>query len=128
MGDSKSNEALLQIIRSGATIDEIMQYVTDNPSRAKRTKRNVLDIVYLTDQPLVSVPAQPWTNVVQDDEAVSHLVSAYFAWSHPTYPILDRDIFVREMKLSNVSSQFCSQFLVNAILCIGCVSHSLSSR
>ncbi|KAK5091504.1 hypothetical protein LTR05_001688 [Lithohypha guttulata] len=120
MGDSKSNEALLQIIRSGATTDEIIQYVNDNPPRAKRTRRNMLDIVSLIDQPLVRVPAQPWTDVVQDDEAVSHLVSAYFAWNHSTYPILDRDTFTREMKSKNLSSQFCSEFLVNAILCIGC--------
>ncbi|KAL4785793.1 hypothetical protein BJX76DRAFT_346816 [Aspergillus varians] len=35
-------------------------------------------------------------------------------------PWIDRDLFLRDMQSSNAGSQFCSQFLVNAILAVAC--------
>lgn len=67
------------------------------------------------------VPAKPWTTVTDDDDLVSHLVSLYFTWDYPFYAFVDRDILLKHMTKGNVNSDFCSPFLVNAILANACV-------
>lgn len=139
-GDTRIS-ALLNLIRSNASLTELKSYINEqlcrpqSPELAKahdeisrlheatsRTCRSVLDVKRLCDQPVSRVPAKPWTTVTDDDGLVSHLISLYFTWYHPCFPWMDRDIFIRDMKGGNVKSQFCSPFLVNAILAAGCVS------
>lgn len=125
--DARANEELLAIIRGGATTTEIAQYALDMSKRddksSKRTRSNIMDIVSLTDQPLFRVPAQPWTDVTDDDNAVSHLLSIYLSWQQHCYPVFDYEILIREMNSKQLASRYCSKFLVNAILALACVFH-----
>lgn len=126
--DARANEELLEIIRGGATTVEIAQHALDATGRsgssAKKTRSNVMDILSLTDQPLYRVPAQPWTDVTDDDDAVSHLLSIYLTWQQCCYPAFDPEILVREVRSQQLSSRYCSKFLVNAILTLACVIHT----
>ena len=88
-------------------------------------RRKVMDIHYLCDDAPCSVPAKPWTNVTQDADLVSHLVSLYFAWDWPLNAFLDQGVFLRHMACGDLESEFCSPFLVNAVLSNACVSSFL---
>jgi hypothetical protein len=83
-----------------------------------------MDIHFLCDEAPVQVPAQPWTTVTRDGELVSHLVSLYFAWDWPFSAFLDMGVFVKHMQKGVLGSEFCSPFLVNAVLSNACVSYS----
>lgn len=83
-----------------------------------------MDIHYLCDDAPFKVPAKPWTNVTEDNDLVSHLISLYFTWDYPFYSFLDCEVFVRHMAAGNLESEFCSPFLVNAVLANACVSFS----
>lgn len=124
--DNRSNEDLITTIRGGATMGMIAQHASDNTRRAKEFRRhlrdNTLSVNTLVDQPVVRVPAQPWTDVIEHDDAVSHLLSAYLTWQHSTYPSFDPGILVQEMNSKQIESRYCSKFLVNALLALGCVS------
>lgn len=85
-------------------------------------RSKVMDIHYLCDEAPVRVPAQPWTSVTDDADLVSHLVSLYFTWNYPFQGPLDREVFVRHMKSGDLRSEFCSPYLVNALLSNACVS------
>lgn len=88
-------------------------------------RRKVMDIHYLCDEAPCTVPADPWTKVTADEDLVSHLVSLYFAWDWPVSPFLDKEVFLRHMRRAEIGSEFCSPFLVNAVLSNACVSSSL---
>ena len=85
-------------------------------------RRKVMDIHFLCDDAPCKVPAKPWTSVTDDDDLVSHLVSLYFTWDYPFWAFLDRDVFLRHMAHGDLESEFCSPFLVNAVLANACVS------
>jgi hypothetical protein len=85
-------------------------------------RRRVMDMQFLCDDPPVRVRAKPWTIVTKDDDFVSHLLSLYFTWDYPFHGFLDRDVFLRHMTNDQVDSEFCSPFLVNALLANACVS------
>ncbi|KAL2830475.1 fungal-specific transcription factor domain-containing protein [Aspergillus cavernicola] len=89
-------------------------------SDAPRFRPKVMDVHYLCDFAPVKVPARPWTTVTDDDALVSHLVSLYFTWDYPFYAFIDREIFVQHMAMGEVQSDFCSPFLVNALLANAC--------
>lgn len=91
----------------------------EDPAPAFRSK--VMDIHYLCDEAPIKVPARPWTNVTDDAGLVSHLVSLYFTWDHPFHAFLDERVFLRHMAKGDLGSQFCSPFLVNAMLSNACV-------
>ncbi|KAL2827809.1 hypothetical protein BDW59DRAFT_160117 [Aspergillus cavernicola] len=136
---------LLSLIRSNASLPELESYLHANfslsdmeklpelrelqqqirhPSdeieeeeTSHRAPRRMLDVRRLADTPLYQVPAKPWTTVTDDDDLVSHLVSLYFTWSYPFFCWMDRDLFISEMQRGDLQSQYCTPFLVNAILC-----------
>ncbi|KAJ5484546.1 hypothetical protein N7453_012014 [Penicillium expansum] len=83
-------------------------------------RRKVMDIHYLCDSAPCEVPAAPWTRVTADADLVSHLVSLYFAWDWPFTAVLDKEVFVRHMARGVLGSEFCSPFLVNAVLSNAC--------
>ena len=68
------------------------------------------------DGPLFFVPASPWTNVTDDDDAVSHLVSLFLAMLNPMWRFVEEDLFLRAMRGRRKDSQSCSCLLVNAML------------
>ncbi|PWY83610.1 hypothetical protein BO70DRAFT_386976 [Aspergillus heteromorphus CBS 117.55] len=86
-----------------------------SPSPA-RSSRRFLDVRRLADSPVYRVPARPWTKVTDDDELVSHLISLWLTWTYPFFDWLDKDLFLRDMRAGQLQCQFCSPFLVNAIL------------
>ena len=145
---SSSNEhvvRLLDLIRNKkGTLDEIKAYldgrVTDSEiemtpelqelhdhleARAsRRSSRRLLDVTWLSNIPVVEVPAHPWTTVTDDDGLVSFLISLWLTWSHPFCNWIDRDLFIRDMRSKDVNSTFCSPFLVNSILTKASVSEN----
>lgn len=78
----------------------------------------------LCDIPLFKVPARPWTEVTDDSDFVSHLVSLYFTWDHPCAQYLDQKIFIDHMTRGDTRSQFCTPLLVNSLLSMACVCNS----
>ena len=90
-------------------------------------RRKVMDIHYLCDDAPFKVPARPWTHITDDKDLVSHLISLYFTWDYPFNSFLDCDVFIRHMAAGDVESQFCTPFVVNAILANACVCWPLSS-
>ena len=86
-------------------------------------RRRMLDIRRLVDEPPFRVLARPWTVITRDDTLVSHLVSLWFTWSHPFWNSLNRKLFIRDMQAGRLECEFCSPFLVNAILAEACVSY-----
>lgn len=82
----------------------------------------IMDIRYLCGSAPYKVPAKPWTNVTHDDDLVSHLVSLYMTWGYPFFAFFDRETFLDHMVKGHLNSDFCSPFLVNALLANACVS------
>ncbi|KAF9895330.1 hypothetical protein FE257_000234 [Aspergillus nanangensis] len=138
---------LLNLIRSNATLAEIRYYLDHQLPRSEFAKsseladvchamqrvqrqqeqeqspssmRRILDAKRLSDIPRFRVPARPWTNVTEDNDFVSHLVSLWFTWSHPFANWIDRDRFIRDMQVGGLRAQFCSPFLVNILLAEAC--------
>jgi hypothetical protein len=101
---------------------EAEQAADTNP----RKRRMVMSIQSLSDEPLFDLPAKPWTTVTDDDHFVSHLVSLYFTWEHAACHIIDRELFLADMKNGHLDSQCCSPLLVNAMLATACVRVRLS--
>lgn len=143
---------VVNLIRSHATLDEIRAYIDDILERPKlektpelievcsgvqkwhdtqkraRADRPRIDHRELSDIVLFHVPARPWTNVTEDDEFVSHLMSLWFTWSHPFLNWIDRDMFIESMQSGDLGSPYCSPFLVNIILADACVSTVLDKK
>lgn len=63
-----------------------------------------------------------WTTVTSDDEVIEHLISLYFTWVHPFYPLFSEGHFVDSMKQE--SDEFCSHNLFNAICAMACYLHT----
>ena len=92
-----------------------------------RARPRVMDIQYLCSFAPVRVPARPWTTVTDSDDLVSHLVSLYLTWGYPFFAFFCHDTFVKHMRMGHLNSDFCSPFLVNALLANACVSCKASS-
>ncbi|KAL4912702.1 fungal-specific transcription factor domain-containing protein [Aspergillus aurantiobrunneus] len=99
-------------------LDDIRSSISEGSTQSWRPQ--VMDIHYLCDDVPYRVPAQPWTNVTTDSDLVSHLVSLYFTWDYPFHDFLDRDVFLKHMVKADIRSEFCSPFLVNALLANAC--------
>ncbi|EXJ68033.1 uncharacterized protein A1O5_08648 [Cladophialophora psammophila CBS 110553] len=134
---SSSPEArqLLELIKQDAPLEEIILFLDTHPGPAANETRaalsaspppegdgirRMLAISELTDNPTFRVPAAPWTTVTKDDLLVSHLVSAYINWYHFYYHNFDEKLFLAAMAKGNLDSSYCSPFLVNAVLGMGC--------
>ncbi|PLB53597.1 pathway-specific regulatory protein [Aspergillus steynii IBT 23096] len=99
---------------------QAVQYSMEAYSRVPPFRPRVMDFRLLSRHAPYRMPARPWTSVTNDDDLVSHLVSLYFTWDYPFYAFVDRNVLVKHLTLGNVSSDFCSQFLVNALLANAC--------
>ncbi|KAJ5946422.1 hypothetical protein N7454_003261 [Penicillium verhagenii] len=85
-----------------------------------RARPRIMDIQYLCGVAPYSVPASPWTSVTDSDDLVSHLVSLYLTWGYPFYAFFCRETFIKHMRSGQLNSDFCSPFLVNALLANAC--------
>lgn len=145
--DEVHAETLLKMIRGNTTFEQIQSYMdqalssmlvhcTDEDthrnlrnvrhrmeaySRVPSFRPNIVDVHYLGGIVPYKASAKPWTTVTDDDALVSHLVSLYFTWDYPFYAFVDRDVLSRHILIGNVNSDFCSPFLVNALLANACV-------
>ncbi|KPI38211.1 Nitrogen assimilation transcription factor nit-4 [Cyphellophora attinorum] len=125
--DDRAVADLSRLIKTDASVDQITaqaRTATSPRSRRKskdRPRIDVMSIATMTDEPLVRVPARPWTNVTADDEFVSHLMTVYFTWHHESYPCVNRDIFLGAMQSGDLDSLYCSPFLVNCLLLTACL-------
>jgi hypothetical protein len=141
-----SQQELLQMIRNHSPIQNIRVYLDsilrdarahernqEAPRRSKKARHNtgvdapqfrpqIMDIRYLCGSAPYRVPAKPWTSVTDDNDLVSHLISLYMTWDYPFYAFIDRDTFLVHMRNGNLHSDFCTPFLVNAMLANACVS------
>jgi hypothetical protein len=69
---------------------------------------------------LDSVKPSNWTTVSDDDCLMRKLLHDYFLFEYDWFTFFHKDYFVEDMGSGN--RRFCSPLLVNAVLCIGCVS------
>lgn len=69
--------------------------------------------------PTFWVPAQPWTRLTSNDEAVSHLVSLFLTFHNPSWRLVEEDLFLQGMRSGRLDSLYCSPLLVNVILAYG---------
>jgi hypothetical protein len=149
--DEGPQQELLQMIRDHLPLHQIRVYLDwvlpdaqvkeEGAKKAKQThdgptiptrknapqfRSQMMDINYLCQSAPYRVPAKPWTNVTDDDDLVSHLVSLYMTWVYPFYAFFDGKSFIEDMQKGNLNSDFCSPFLVNALLANACVSVRLA--
>ncbi|RDW68961.1 putative Zn(II)2Cys6 transcription factor [Aspergillus mulundensis] len=120
-----------ELPRSNITqIPELLEMYGDNGHRnlaEMLSNRRILDVRKPSDVPRFSVPARPWTSIVDDDDLVSRLISLWFTWAHPIVNFIDRDLFIRDMQSGSLSASYCSPFLVNIILSDACAYSSYSA-
>ena len=75
------------------------------------------------------LPLSRWTNVSTDERLMNHLVNLFFTWDNIVERAFYRPIFEEDIVALDPSSdndrpnQFCSRFLVNALLAASCVSY-----
>jgi hypothetical protein len=130
--DESYGRTLFSCIRKGTPLNDILQLIRTTllgmemnqpysiTLEGSPFRPQVMDLSYLCEPPYL-VPAEPWTTVTRDSDLVSHLVSLYFTWDYPSHIFLNRDVFIRHMKIGDTSSELCSPFLVNALLANACV-------
>jgi len=129
---------LIDLLKRDAPLEEILEFIERNPGElADETKRalsasppppegvgirRMLAISELIDMPTFQVEAEPWTTVTSDNAFVSNVLSAYYNWFHWHYVNFDWELFLEAFKAKDLNSPYCSPFLVNAVLGMGCVS------
>ncbi|KAK1240310.1 hypothetical protein MKX08_007752 [Trichoderma sp. CBMAI-0020] len=79
-----------------------------------------------------SLPISKWTRVSSDDVHLTHLFNLFWTWDNTISRVIDRDIFLADLK--NMASswhahsasggEFCSSFMVNALLALACMYSS----
>jgi hypothetical protein len=139
-GDNSEVEALVRQIQANASVEELANSLAialsrrssaeDSEVRTKAPTRIhspfptqfVSPRAFHGSPNVVSVPAKPWTTVTDDDELVSHLISLWFTWRHWSFPVVDREEFVKAMQSGTEDSRVCTPALVNMILADACVS------
>ncbi|KAL2261349.1 hypothetical protein VTK26DRAFT_4346 [Humicola hyalothermophila] len=70
---------------------------------------------------LDSVKPSKWTVVSKDDALMRRILHDYFLFEYDAFTFFHKDYFLEDMATGNPG--FCSQLLVNAILCLGCFCH-----
>ncbi|RGP79070.1 nitrogen assimilation transcription factor nit-4 [Fusarium longipes] len=74
------------------------------------------------------LPLSRWTSAHQDNNLLSHLLLLFWTWDTVCNRVIDRTIFEEDLKnLDPMTTgapseiRFCSPFLVNALLAVGCL-------
>lgn len=140
--DSSSTSPIIEYIRRGTSVDEIESILsrelgTEQSSASRNeefapagpeppipgpSRRSGLRVADLVEAPVIRVPAKPWTDVTNDAEFVSHLITIYFTWDHSWSTFFDKNIFLVQMRSLEANTMYCTPLLVNAILAFACVS------
>lgn len=102
------------------------QYMTD-------PRDKYVDSEIFVDVSTRDLPLSRWTTVSQDDRQMNHLLTMFFTWDNIVErafyrPIFEEDTITMDPHLpDNHPKNFCSRFLINALLAVSCVSQLLSS-
>ncbi|KAK3310454.1 uncharacterized protein B0T15DRAFT_389212 [Chaetomium strumarium] len=70
---------------------------------------------------LDSVKPSKWTNVSTDDALMRKILQDYFLLEYDWFSFFHKDYLLEDMATEN--QRFCSEFMVNALLCYGCFCH-----
>lgn len=109
------------------SVESAIQCLLPPPDLCSTNTCSRITLENLVDIPLFQVPARPWTNVTDDDNLVSHLISLYFTWDHPCWQLVDQKVFLSHMETGDLGSQYCTPFLVNSILAMASVCYQCCS-
>lgn len=74
----------------------------------------------IVDARLDLVKPSRWTQVIDDDNLMRHLLQQYFLYEYQWFPLFHKDDFLDAMLTG--SEEFCSALLVNTVLALACVS------
>ncbi|KAI5366664.1 putative zn(2)-C6 fungal-type DNA-binding domain-containing protein [Septoria linicola] len=102
------------------TLDRLSGILTEaNPQASTETPRSrssspEIDVL---PGPLYWVPAQPWLTNTSDEEA-SHMLSLFFCFVNHSWRFVEIQPFLEAMRSKNLQSQYCSPFLVNAMMAL----------
>lgn len=78
----------------------------------------------------LDLPVSHWTSVPLDNGLLNHILLLFWTWDTFINRVIDRTMFEESMKTLGWTIQrpdglvFCSPFLVNCLLAVGCVSTS----
>ncbi|KAL4808649.1 hypothetical protein BDV18DRAFT_157592 [Aspergillus unguis] len=113
--DKAKVDQLRNFIKGDIELDDLRQFLGSGSSSRCEPAPDVADLTAQTSPPIYQVPAQPWTQVTDDEQFISHLISVFLTWIHPISNWLEPDLFFRDMQ-SGGRSRFCSPALVNSVL------------
>ncbi|KAB8336726.1 hypothetical protein FH972_021035 [Carpinus fangiana] len=137
----RDRDALLRVVRSGAPFKHVSAELRKFPllgrlgrERSSQSDLGSLDASsdYESHSPVAAVtlrnsdpdlnplrvPAKPWIAFDVSDSLVSDKISRFLTWSHPHAVFLHPLLFVNDMRSGVLDSQFCSTFLVHAVVCL----------
>jgi len=133
---------LIDLIRSHVSKNDLRTYVSEviaatsgssmspedsSPVLTPRRRRMLGRIQDLVN-PIITVPAHPWTTVTDDDDLVSHLMSLWFTWAHSWWQWVDSKSFLDAMQTGSTDSLICTPYLVNMILADACLLDTLTDN
>ncbi|EWZ78317.1 hypothetical protein FOWG_17403 [Fusarium oxysporum f. sp. lycopersici MN25] len=96
------------------------QYMTD-------PRDKYVDSEIFVDVSTRDLPLSRWTTVSQDDRQMNHLLTMFFTWDNIVErafyrPIFEEDTITMDPHLpDNHPKNFCSRFLINALLAVSCL-------
>ncbi|KAF7880489.1 uncharacterized protein EAF02_007335 [Botrytis sinoallii] len=118
--DTENEHDILERIKNRKSITEIANWLESKESNSvSQSSRYGCSNNNLDDD----LPNESsWTTITDDDEVISHLMSLYFTWVHPFYPLFNEGYFVESMNQG--LDAFCSHSLFNAICAMACYLHT----
>jgi hypothetical protein len=98
-------------------------------------RERYMDKDVFVDLPGASFDIAKWTSVTKDNRLLNHVLSLFWTWDNSVErllckPMFDEDLMSLDPTLWSDPSRlsFCTPFLVNALLALGCVSYYVSSE
>ncbi|KAH7323183.1 hypothetical protein B0I35DRAFT_477066 [Stachybotrys elegans] len=101
--------------------------ILDGITRAARGYADASDILLNANPPCL--PVSQWTQISVDDARLTHILNLFWSWDHHVSRMIHREIFHEALKAGTqgaprgalVRTEFCSSFMVNAMLAVGCM-------
>lgn len=110
------------------TLDGLSDLLTDaNLREGAQRSQTMLAIENVQRAPIHWVPAQPWLPGTSDQEA-SHLISLFLSFLNHSWRFVEPLPFLRDMRSGNLSSRYCSTFLLNAMMALASLNSDLSDE
>ncbi|KAH7028886.1 uncharacterized protein B0I36DRAFT_363500 [Microdochium trichocladiopsis] len=78
----------------------------------------------LCDDRLQNLDISYWTTVPLPSNVAARIISTYLQTNHPIWGLFHADLFVRDLVEKRL--EFCSSFLVNALLCYACQAYGVT--